>query len=216
MEPIIISLGGKFQAFGLALFLFFFITFIAIILLVGLLNFSPLGKVSKESYKKLGVEQNTVIKETTPTEKKGQLILAILLFFLMSTYMIPPFFEFNKIIILPDNTWKLRNSWNIPLGTISPTTPRDIQKVGVVTTFTNTYRRVYSEEITIVTDKHVYRSVGSIDNRTQLINDLGARAEKMNMLKTFPASKYYTYLRYTRYTLIAIMVAVGFLFWRKK
>lgn len=216
MEPIIISLGGKFQAFGLALFLFFFITFIAIILMVAVMNFSSLGKISKESYKKLGVEQTAEIKETPLKEKKGQLILAILLFFFMSTYMIPPFLEFNKVIILPDNTWKLRNAWNIPLGTISPTTPRDIQTQGVVTTFTNTYRRVYSEEIHIVTDKHDYRSIGSIDERTAIAKDLGSRAEKINALKEFAPTKYYTYLRYTRYTLIAIMVAVGILFWRKK
>ena len=216
MEPIIISMGGKFQALGLALFLFFFIGFIAIVLIVGIMNFSSLGKLPKESYKKLGVENASEVKEATPLQKKGQLILAILLFFFMSTYMIPPFFEFNKVVILPDNTWKLKNGWNITVGTISPTTPRDVQKAGVVTTFTNTYRRVYTEEIHIVAEGHTYRSVGSIDNRTAIADDLSSRAEKINALKEFPVSKYYTYLRYTRYTLIVITVAVGYLFWRKK
>lgn len=214
MEPLIISMGGKFSALGLALFLFFFITMIAVVLMVGLMNFSSVGKISPDIYKRMG----TTAEATPPTSgriKLGQLILSIILFLFMSLYLVPPFFEFKKVVIMPDNTWKLKNGWSLTIGTLPPSKPRDIQRFDVTTIFTNTYRKVSNDSIHIVTEGRTYRSVGnvSLKKETEQLQD---QAEKIQALKSFPVGNYYTIMRYLKYGLLALGVAVGYLFWKKK
>lgn len=190
MNPIVLLTGGKLSIIGLILYLLFLIIFVGIIFLVTLMDFAD-----KKSSK----------------EKKGQIILSIFLFFFMSSFLVPPFFEFSKIEILNDSTWKLKNPWNITVGTIPPTTPRDIQNVDI-TMFLST-RIVNAESINIVTENKTYRSDGG-DYKVydRLVNE----AEKTKTLTPMKKSDYYKNINIFRYSLLGLMLLIGFLFWRKK
>lgn len=151
------------------------------------------------------------LPETSKKEKKGQIILSTLLFFFMGSFLLPPFFEFNKIEILSDNTWKLKNAWNIPVGEISPATLRDIQNVDI-TMFLST-RIVNAESINIVTKEKTYRSDGG---DYKIYNRLIDESEKAKTLTTMEKSDYYRNINIFRYSLLGLMLFVGYFFWKKK
>jgi len=218
MNPVVLSLGGGANAFILALFLFFLITLVGITLLMYLMIPDSYYKTlsNPELQKKLGLN-NTSTAIPPKKQRYGQFILSILLLLYLGSYLAPPFFEFRKVIIFPDTTWKIRNAWNIPLGTIHPDTPRELQEWTVNTTFVRPYKTVSQKRLHIVTQKNTYRSVGNnTEEITKMKNTLETQAQTQNSLATFARKDFYTTLQYGRYTLLGLIVVVGVMFWRNK
>lgn len=114
----------------------------------------------------------------TKQEKRENGYRSLLMFLVccwMGILIVPSFFEFSKVYILSDGTWKLKNGWNITLKTLKPNDPRSIKIYTKKVFWTGPSRQFTAANVYIVTNKKIYSSAtdlpNTLENSTQKLKN---------------------------------------------
>jgi len=143
-----------------------------------------------------------------------------LLVFLVSAWMgilfIPPFFEFSKVYILSDGTWKLKNGLNITLKTLKVDEPRSVKmNTKKVFWYGGSQRQFNAANVYVITDKKIYGSFtdlpDSINNSAKKLEESIAKYHLPESNNTNSPIKFVQVLQQIKYVIYGLLALALFI-----